>query len=187
VEYPGLILISGELYASPSYLGDALWYFAMIVSHETAHQWWYSVVGNDVIGEPWLDEALVTYSSGIYIEELLDEADYQKLLDHWHSNYQQAQAWVDTPITASLNRFPNGHGYYGIVYCGGALFYRQLCKELGDELFFASLQEYFQRFKYQVATTEDLLEIFEEISGRNLEDLYDQWLFAPARSLVGAW
>lgn len=184
VEYPGLVLISDKLYGSAEYLAREELQFAMIVAHEVAHQWWYSLVGNDVIREPWLDEALATYSSGIYVEEFLGEAAYQELLRDWEGNYERAQAWIDTPVTAPLAQFQGGLGYYGIVYCGGALFYRELHEKLGDELFFASLEEYFRRFKYRVAATEDLLRIFEEVSSRNLEELYDQWLFAPARSLA---
>ena len=40
-----------------------------LIAHETAHQWWYSVIGNDEINEPWLDEALTEYSTILYFEE----------------------------------------------------------------------------------------------------------------------
>jgi hypothetical protein len=33
----------------------------VIVDHETAHQWFYSLVGNDQARDPWLDEALATW------------------------------------------------------------------------------------------------------------------------------
>ena len=36
------------------------------VPHETAHQWFYSLVGNDQARDPWLDEGLATWAeSGI--------------------------------------------------------------------------------------------------------------------------
>jgi len=187
VEYPGLVLISDKLYSSAEYLAREELQFAMIVSHEVSHQWWYSLVGNDVIEEPWLDEALATYSSGVYIEELLGETAYKELLQDWQWNYERARSQTDAPVTASLDRFTNNSTYYGIVYCGGALFYHELQAKIGDEPFFASLQEYFQQFKYRVATTEDLLGIFEEVSGEDLEELYDKWLFAPQESAAGAW
>ncbi len=182
VEYPGLVLTSDRLYGSREYLEREKLQFAMIVSHEVAHQWWYSLVGNDVIGEPWLDEALATYSSGAFVAEFLGEADFRELFSDWERSYRRARAELDTPITASLDYFSGNYDYLRIVYYGGALFYRALRAELGDELFFAALQEYFQQFKYRVATTEDLLGIFEEVSGQELGELYDRWLFAPARS-----
>ena len=32
------------------------------LSHELAHQWFYSLVGNDQARDPWLDEGLATYA-----------------------------------------------------------------------------------------------------------------------------
>ncbi|MGQ9478191.1 MAG: M1 family metallopeptidase [Candidatus Bipolaricaulia bacterium] len=179
VEYPGIVLISDKLYGSAGYMAERELEFAMIVSHEVSHQWWYSLVGNDVIREPWLDEALATYSSGIYAQELLGEAAYQGLLREWEYNYRRARGSVSVPITAPLDQFYSNSIYYGIVYCGGALFYDELRATLGDGPFFASLQEYFRRFEYRVATTSELLALFEEVSGQELDKLYARWLSAP--------
>jgi hypothetical protein len=49
IEYPTLSFIG----ASPI--------LRVIVDHETAHQWFYSLVGNDQARDPWLDEALATW------------------------------------------------------------------------------------------------------------------------------
>lgn len=179
VEYPGIVLISDKLYGSAGYMAERELEFAMIVSHEVSHQWWYSLVGNDVIREPWLDEALATYSSGIYAQELLGEWAYRALVRDWEYNYRRARAQVEAPITAPLDQFYNNSIYYGIVYCGGALFYDGLRATLGDGLFFASLQEYLRRFEYRVATTSELLALFEELSGQELDKLYARWLSSP--------
>jgi hypothetical protein len=37
-------------------------FITTVVRHETAHQWFYSLVGNDQERDPWLDEALATWS-----------------------------------------------------------------------------------------------------------------------------
>ncbi|HEY3018310.1 MAG TPA: hypothetical protein VGJ23_05720, partial [Gaiellaceae bacterium] len=34
----------------------------LILDHETAHQWFYSLVGNDQARDPWLDETLATWA-----------------------------------------------------------------------------------------------------------------------------
>jgi hypothetical protein len=185
VEYPGVVLISDKLYGPEDYMARQELQFAMIVSHEVSHQWWYSLVGNDVIREPWLDEALATYSSGIYAQELLGPAAYQALRSDWEANWRRARAQASAPITAPLEQFYNNSIYYGIVYCGGALFYDELRATLGDETFFAGLQAYFARFEYGVAKTEALLAIFEEVAGQELDELYDRWLFAPVGSAHG--
>jgi hypothetical protein len=51
VEYPGVFLVGDSLYDEPDEPE-----FAITIAHEAAHQWWYSVVGNDVFDSPWMDE-----------------------------------------------------------------------------------------------------------------------------------
>src|SRR4051794_7219434 len=50
IEYPTLVFIGGSDFITT------------IVQHETAHQWFYSLVGNDQERDPWLDEALATWA-----------------------------------------------------------------------------------------------------------------------------
>lgn len=174
VEYPGLILLSDRLDQT-----DIT--FQWVVAHEVAHQWWYGVVGNDVLDEPWLDEALVTYCSAVYIEETLGDSAFQAVLDDWRRRYERARAkGVNAPIASPVTAFTGNSDYTPIVYYGGALFYHALRQRIGDEAFFQSLQKYYQEFKYRVATTEELLALFEEVSGQQLDDLYQGWLFAGA-------
>jgi len=40
-----------------------------------------------------------------------------------------------------------------------------------------SLQKYFEQNKYGIASTEDLLDLFEEASGMQLDGLYQEWLY----------
>jgi aminopeptidase N len=49
-EYPTLVFISTDL--GPN-----------VVTHETAHQWFYSLVGNNQARDPWLDESLAEWAT----------------------------------------------------------------------------------------------------------------------------
>jgi hypothetical protein len=51
----------GIEYPMLSFIGRAP-YTRLIVDHETAHQWFYSLVGNDQARDPWLDETLATWA-----------------------------------------------------------------------------------------------------------------------------
>ncbi|MGL5750265.1 MAG: M1 family metallopeptidase, partial [Paraclostridium sp.] len=57
MEYPTLSMIDKSLYTEQN-----KFLLEYVIAHETAHQWWYSAIGNDEISEPWLDEALTEYS-----------------------------------------------------------------------------------------------------------------------------
>jgi hypothetical protein len=50
---------AGFAYPTFGFLGDAS---LALVPHETAHQWFYSLVGNDQSRDPWLSEGLATWA-----------------------------------------------------------------------------------------------------------------------------
>jgi len=50
IEYPTLSFIGGRRY------------LPLLIDHETAHQWFYSLVGNNQARDPWLDETLATWA-----------------------------------------------------------------------------------------------------------------------------
>lgn len=180
VEYPGVILVGDFLY--DNYRNT---FFETATAHEVAHQWWYNVVGNDVIDEPWLDEALVTYSSAIYFEEIKGTESSQQILDQWEQAYNQAvEEGADNPITNPLGFWEQSGNqrYYGtIVYLKGALFFDAIRQEIGNDAFFEALRSYYQANKYGIGTPEELLNAFEEAAGRQLDELYEEWLYS-ARS-----
>ena len=64
MEYPTLSMIDEGLYTNKN-----KFLLEYVIAHETAHQWWYSVVGNDEVSEPWLDEALTEYSTILSFEK----------------------------------------------------------------------------------------------------------------------
>jgi hypothetical protein len=178
VEFPGIVLIESSRYDDPENP-----VFINTVAHEVAHQWWYNLVGNDVIAEPWLDEALTTFSAGIYFEEVYGEEGYQGIASYWQQSYDKVvQAGNDDQVTRSLTYFENSadpERYGPVVYSKGALFFYNLRKEIGDRAFFSALQKYYRQLKYQVAAGEDLLMAFEDASGRQLDAFYQEWLYSP--------
>ncbi len=176
VEYPGIVVIAESLYELPEKPD-----FEVTVAHEVAHQWWYSVVGNDVFDEPWLDEALVTYSSGLYYEFTFGPQYQAGLEQYWQNRYdRQREETGDEIVTNGLEYFEslNRPSIYGaIVYVKGALFFKALRAEIGDQAFFQGLQDYYQLRYFQIAQAADLLDAFENAAGRNLDTFYQQWLY----------
>jgi aminopeptidase N len=60
--------------------------------------------------------------------------------------------------------------------------------ELGDKTFFKVLREYYEKFKYSNASTEDFKTVCESISGINLTKFFDQWLKGTGKiELVYNW
>ncbi len=166
VEYPGLIL-AHDLYYDPS-RGDSF-FFAMVVAHELAHQFWYAEVGSNPWSEPWLDEALTTYTSGLYFAE---QGELHLILSYWERSASWGR-WANpqAAITSPLSAFPDGRGYGGIVYSSGALWFRKVEARMGSESFFRALRRYREEFRWRIATGKDLLRILSEESVDPLGDL----------------
>jgi aminopeptidase N len=65
-----------------------------------------------------------------------------------------------------------------VVYQRGALTLHALRLTVGDEVFFDILRTYTGRYHNANATTADFIAIAEEISGQELDQFFDAWLFA---------
>ena len=63
------------------------------------------------------------------------------------------------------------------VYVRGAMTLHALRGEIGDEDFFRTLREYLSRYAGGNATTADFVEVAEEVSGQELDQLFNAWLY----------
>lgn len=178
VEYPGVILLKSSLYENSSSRRS----LTVVTTHEVAHQWWYGMVGNDVIDEPWLDEALATYSSAVYFDVKKGNDEYQQLINYYQRNFQQARGnGLDDLVTEDLAHFESTsagrRSYSPIVYSKGALFYDDLRGVIGDQAFYKALQLYFHENRFRIGEPQELLSAFEQTSSRDLDSMYKEWLY----------
>ncbi len=60
-EYPTIVFVSPDL-------------GSQVVTHETAHQWFYSLVGDNQARDPWLDESLAQWATARLWNDVADEA-----------------------------------------------------------------------------------------------------------------
>lgn len=167
MEYDGLYFLSNGFYNL--YQGRPGDYLVAIAAHETAHQWFYALVGNDQAEEPWLDEALCTYSERLYYERY-----DQGALEWWWAyrvNYYEPGGAVDGSIYNPQGYRP----YRDAVYLNGALFLEDLRKRIGDEAFFAFLGDYVKSYSGQIARGEDFFALLRQHSQQDITDLLKQY------------
>jgi hypothetical protein len=172
MEYPGLNLIGLDLYRSQrAELQDR-------VAHEIAHQWWYSQVGSDQVNTPWLDEGLAEYSTATYYRRVYGDARANRLVNQrWLVPYQVAVAeGRDAVVNQPSAAF--GTEYEVIVYGKAALFFDALWHELGAETYQRVMREYVARYRWRIATPDDFLDVAEEVSGQDLDGLYNHWILS---------
>ena len=177
MEYPGLVYISDNYYKTFSNK-DSL---TIVIVHETAHQWWYSLVGNDQIEEAWLDEGFATYSESIYIENAISK---ERGKNYFNNNVEErhnevvADKVIDGVVVKSLKDFRNWDDYGPTVYTRGAVVLNELRNKFGDEKFFSIMQEYFKEYEFKIAKSGDFMNVSEKVTGQQLDEFFNTWLYA---------
>jgi hypothetical protein len=159
MEATGLIML-GEDYYDPEQANqlrgletlvpgaDKISVLGFVAAHETAHQWWYGVVGNDAYRQPWLDESLTNWSAAFFYDQTAGEQAGALARDLFISMpYISTLSRGDEKLDQPVDRF-NKTEYSAIVYGKGALMYDALRKQIGDEKFFAFLQRYYQQHAF---------------------------------------
>lgn len=173
IEYPGLIAIAQRLYSDP----ERRTLFESATVHEVAHQWWYNVVGNDQINDPWLDEALAQYSTYLYFRDAYGTAGaegfVQALNDRW-ARIDFAEKPVGLPVAAY-----DPLEYSAIVYGRGPLFLLALRDQIGETNMAALLRRYYAEQAWDIATPAEFRALAREVGGTEVDALFAQWVDAP--------
>lgn len=168
VEYPGIVVV-----VVPEDPNEQ--FFEIATAHEVGHQWFYSVVGNDQVDEPWLDESLTQYITLLYFDDVYGESGYEAI-----RNGDMQRRWdyiddADIPIGLPVAAYQGT--YSGIIYGRGALFFEALADALDDEQLRAFLPDYYETFKWDIVTTEDFKALAEQHCGCDLTDLFEEWVY----------
>jgi hypothetical protein len=130
IEYPTLSFVGASRLAR------------VVVDHETGHQWFYSLVGNDQAHDPWLDETLATW-----VQQQLDGQRRPP-----PPLPSAARRHVGEPVNY-WTRFPRA--YFWGVYEEGA----NALRSLGDDAAVdCALRHYVARRAYSIAQPGDLLD-----------------------------
>jgi len=169
IEYPGMIAIADRI-ISPYEI-----YLESTVAHEVGHQWFYNLVGNDQLDDPWLDESLTQFVTlQYYINEYGETGSIgfrQDILGRWGAIDN-----ADVPIGLPVADY-SGAEYSGIVYGRGALFFEALRDEMGIHAFDAFMRDYTASTAWEIATPERLKTIAEGNCKCDLTPLFEEWIY----------
>lgn len=136
-----------------------------LFAHELAHMWFGDAVTPERWIDIWLNESFASYAAWMWIVGGTD---------------------VDSLAEAALaNRFPGITGaprvdeMFGYnSYDGGAVVLHALRRTIGDHTFFELLQRWVADNNGTSQGTDDFIALAEEVSGQDLDEFFDTWLFA---------
>lgn len=172
MEYSSLVYISdeaeGELYRD-------------VIIHETAHQWWFGLVGNDQISNAWLDEALTEFTTSLFYDLRPEyNVKYNDRIGRAASNYvtfcEVNSLGLDTSMNRRVNEYRSGLEYAFMTYVKGQLMFDALRKSIGDDALIAGLKNYCESYSYKIARPDDLIACFEKSSKTQLKSFFTSWV-----------
>ena len=177
IEYPGIVGVVAAAYNQGEVI-SGLPFPAMlesVIAHEVAHQWFYNIVGNDQIDEPWLDEAMAQYSTLLYYIDTYGKSGAQSFRDSWDYRWERIER-AEIPIGLPAAAY-KGPEYSGIIYGRGPIFVEALASEMGKEAFAAFLKDYYETHKWNIATSDSFKETSESNCKCDLTPLFETWVF----------
>jgi len=173
IEYPGMIAITSWIYDTENGLGTE--YLEGTVAHEVGHQWFYNLVGDDQLDDPWLDEALTQFATlQYYIDEYAAEggAGFVNAFESRWARVGKANIPIGLPVAGYA-----GREYGAIVYGRGPLFFVALKDEMGAGAFDEFLKEYTQSLAWKISTPETLQFFAEKNCACNLDTIFNEWVY----------
>jgi hypothetical protein len=150
----------------------------IVVVHELAHQWYGDDLALDAWQHIWLNEGFATYAEWLWSEhEGLGTA--QENFDFAYGVPEDDPFWsltIGDPGPDALFDFA--------VYSRGAMTLHQLRLAVGDADFFTILRQWASSQAGGNVTTDEFISLAEGISGQELDELFDAWLFTSGKPVV---
>jgi aminopeptidase N len=147
------------------------WYYGEgIIAHELAHQWWGDMVTCADFHHIWLNEGFATWAEAYWQEQAYGMQAYH---DEMAGAAYTGGGTIYVEDPDDFNGIFDGN----LSYNKASWVVHMLRGALGDQDFFDGLALYRQRFEFSSATTEDFQQVMEEISGRDLEAFFQQWIY----------
>ncbi|MGW8266515.1 MAG: M1 family metallopeptidase [Longimicrobiales bacterium] len=150
-----------------------------VIAHEIAHQWWGDLITLREWSHTWLNESFGTYSDYLWTrhEHGEDEGAWA-LLGKKNQYLREARTRYRRPIV--FDRYERPHDNFDShTYPKGAVILHQLRQLLGDEPFFRTLSTFLHEYAFQPVDTYDFMKTVKEVTGRNMDWFFDQYLFRP--------
>jgi hypothetical protein len=126
------------------------------IYHETAHQWFYGLVGSDGALDPFADEAVATHLG-------------QVVSGIWRSN---GCPW--RRLDLSIYRYSTSC-YFGQIYLHGAELLRSVRRAMGSAAFWEATREYVAAHRFAIGSTAQLLQTLQAHTSKDLRPILAPW------------
>ncbi|MEP6638660.1 MAG: hypothetical protein ABJC39_04860 [Chloroflexota bacterium] len=113
-----------------------------LVAHETAHQWFYGIVGNDQARQPYADEAATDFVA------------------RYALRLRRASSCSTARLDLTIYQYSSAC-YYEDIYIQGGNFLDDTRKAMGSTPFWAAIREYLATYRFKLGSTRALLDTLD--------------------------
>jgi hypothetical protein len=179
IEYPGLVVVASRAYAAKDNASGATpkQLLEGIVAHEVGHQWFYNLVGDDQLDDPWLDEALAQYLTLEYFTSEYGPRGEQGFINSLENRWQSVER-AKIPIGLPVTKYSDKE-YGAIVYGRGPLFLVALRDKMGAAVFNELLKDYVTQLSWGIASPQFMQSLAEKHCSCDLGPLFKEWVYPP--------
>ncbi|GAA2329823.1 M1 family metallopeptidase [Saccharopolyspora halophila] len=147
-----------------------------VVVHENAHQWFGDSVSVDRWRDIWLNEGFASYAEWMW-SEAQGTGTTQQLFDHYYRAHPADDAfWQVLPGDPGPDDV-----FHEAVYDRGAMALHALRNVIGDAAFQEIARTWAAEHRHGNGNIGQFIDLAEKISGQDLGELFDAWLFTPGR------
>lgn len=154
-----------------------------LIAHEIAHQWFGNSASESDWTHVWLSEGFATYFTNLYVEKTKNRAAFLKLVNDQRNAVIKFSKTQLTPVldpnTQSLMRLLNTNSYQK-----GAWVLHMLRKKVGDVPFWNGIRAYYKKYALKNASSDDLKNVFEDVTNQELDAFFMQWLEQPGHPIL---
>ncbi len=199
MEYPGLFTFSAPYFESLETR-----YPEKLIIHELVHHYFYAAVSSNEIKEAWLDEGITSYlTSKIVADGYGPQSSYFRVFNYFTVTGIEFLNVNGVPVIYTLTKTPlpeysqtlasyykhaksgalnqpsdqlfSAETYFAITYSKAEILLATLENYIGEKELYRLLTEYYNRYKFRHASSDDFLSVLKSEDNPEVERLLDQF------------
>jgi aminopeptidase N len=161
----------------------------IVVAHETSHEWFGNSVTPDRWQDIWLNEGFASWMERLWDRSIATnpnaaKREFDRIFDFY---YRSAPSHMKDADFKRYWRLAPGNVdsrselFDGAVYIRGFMTLQALSYEIGEDRLFELLHRWVTENAYGNVTTKQFIALAEDVSGQNLDKLFDKWLYTSGQ------
>jgi hypothetical protein len=168
IGFPGIFTIDETLYKNPD--RDL---FELTIVRESAHQWFYSILGSNHLTDPWIDEGFTQYATWLYYRERYGSSTALPMLNSFIEQWDQVKR-ENIPLNKPVS-FYEDEQYQAMIYGRAPLFLIEIGNAMGEQEFHRFIRKLFAEYSHTIIDTETFREELKGFTAEPLDFVFSRY------------